>query len=413
MDRGINRRTALGMGLASGAVTLAGRAARAQQPAEVKVALLAPMSGPWAREGTLMRLGGEMAVDEINAAGGIGALGGAKMRLLVYDTGDSAEKAKNAAQRMVAQEPELVAGTGAWFSSFTLAATEVTERAALPWMTFSYSDLITNRGFRYVFQTSMTADRMASSVLPTILDMAEKATGARPTRVGIIADNGASNVSFLKQVRGVELKRLDLAAVVDETFTPPLSDATTIVQKLRSARPQFVLLLASNVPDTKLLLDKISEYGLGGGKLPLVGGGTNIGAPELAKLVGNDMLEGLLASQSDWPGKGQEELVARFVKRTGEPWMTQDAYMTYADMLIFKYALEHAGAADRHKVAEAIRAIDLRDGPALFYPGHHLRFDQVGRRMDAQLAIIQWQNGKVVTVHPEDIALAKPIWPKG
>jgi branched-chain amino acid transport system substrate-binding protein len=335
------------------------------------------------------------------------------MRLLIYDTGDSAEKAKNAAQRMVAQEPELVAGTGAWFSSFTLAATEVTERAELPWLTFSYSDLITNRGFRYVFQTSMTADRMASRVLPTILEMAEKATGTRPNRVGIIADNGASNVSFLKQVRDVELRRLGLTAVLDETFTPPLSDATTVVQKVRSARPQFVLLLASNVPDTKLLLDKIAEYGLGGGKLPLVGGGTNIGAPELLQLVGKDMLEGLIASQSDWPGKGQEELVARFAKRTGEPWMTQDAYMTYADMLIFKDALERAGVAERHKVAEAIRAIDLHDGPALFYPGHHLRFDQMGRRMDAQLAIIQWQGGKVVTIHPEDIALAAPLWPKG
>ena len=111
-------------------------------------------------------------------------------------------------------------------------------------------------------------------------------------------------MSFLKQVRGVELQRLGLTAVVDETFTPPLSDATTIVQKLRSARPQFVLLLASNVPDTKLLLDKISEYGLGGGKLPLVGGGTNIGAPELAKLVGKDMLEGLLVEPVGLAGQG-------------------------------------------------------------------------------------------------------------
>ena len=100
MDRAINRRSALGMGLASGALTLAGRTARAEQPTEVKVALLAPMTGAWAREGTLMRLGGEMAVDEINAAGGIAALGGAKMRLLVYDTGDSAEKARSEEQRL-------------------------------------------------------------------------------------------------------------------------------------------------------------------------------------------------------------------------------------------------------------------------------------------------------------------------
>jgi branched-chain amino acid transport system substrate-binding protein len=411
MQRTINRRAALA-GIAAGGLALGARQARAQQPEEVKVALIAPISGTWGRQGTLMRLGGEMAVEDINAAGGIRSLGGAKLKLLVFDAGDSPEKAKNAAQRMLAQEPTLVAATGAWFSGFTLAVTEVTERAELPFLTFSYSDLISSRGFHYVFQTSMTADRMATRVLPTILEMAEKATGSRPGKIGIIADNGASNVSFLKQVREVELNRLGLSALVDETFTPPLSDATTIVQKVRSARPEFLLLLASNIPDTKLLLDKFSEYGLTGGKLPMVGGGTNIGAPELRDLVNPDSLEGLIASQSDWPGKGQEDLVSRFSARTGEKWMTQDAYMTYADMLIFRYALETAGVAERHKVAEAIRGMDVRDGPALFYPGHHLRFDSAGRRMDAQLAIIQWQGGKAVTVYPEDVALAKPFWPK-
>jgi branched-chain amino acid transport system substrate-binding protein len=412
MNHDIGRRTALATGAAASAMMIGHRRTAAQAPAEVKVALIAPISGPWGRQGTLMRLGGEMAVDDINAAGGIKALAGAKLRLLVFDAGDSPEKAKNAAQRMLAQEPDLIAATGAWFSGFTLAVTEVTERGELPFLTFSYSDLISSRGFRYVFQTSMTADRMATRVLPTILEMAQKAVGARPTKVAIIADNGASNISFLKQVREVELKRLGLTASVDETFTPPLSDATTIVQKVRGARPEFVLLLASNIPDTKLLLDKFTEFGLSGGKLPLVGGGTNIGAPELRDLVAPEVLEGLIASQSNWPGKGQEELVTRFAKRTGEPWMTQDAYMTYADMLIFRQALEAAGVAERHKVADAIRALDLNDGPALYYPGHRLRFDSAGRRMDAQLAIIQWQRGQVVTIYPEDVALAPPLWPK-
>ena len=82
-----------------------------------------------------------------------------KLKLVEYDTQDSAEKAKDAAQRMIAQEPDLVGGFGCWLSTFTLAATEVTERAELPWLTLSYSDLITGRGFKYVFQSSPTADR--------------------------------------------------------------------------------------------------------------------------------------------------------------------------------------------------------------------------------------------------------------
>ena len=89
------------------------RAARAAQAKEVKVGLIVPLSGPWARQGELMKMGAEMAIEHINAAGGIKSLGGAKIKLVVVDAGDSAEKAKNAAQRMVAQEPDLVGGTGA------------------------------------------------------------------------------------------------------------------------------------------------------------------------------------------------------------------------------------------------------------------------------------------------------------
>ena len=107
-------------------------------------------------------MGARLAIEDVNSAGGIKSMGGAKLKLVEYDTQDSAEKAKDAAQRMIAQEPDLVGGFGCWLSTFTLAATEVTERAELPWLTLSYSDLITGRGFKYVFQSSPTADRQAN-----------------------------------------------------------------------------------------------------------------------------------------------------------------------------------------------------------------------------------------------------------
>src|SRR5688572_22953782 len=66
------------------------------QAKEVKVAVIAPLSGPWARQGQLMQMGAEMAIDEINEKGGIKALGGARLKLIMVDAGDSAEKAKNA-----------------------------------------------------------------------------------------------------------------------------------------------------------------------------------------------------------------------------------------------------------------------------------------------------------------------------
>jgi branched-chain amino acid transport system substrate-binding protein len=410
-NKGIPRRAALALGLASGAATLAPRA-RAATPATVKVALLAPMSGPWARNGQMMRSGAEMGIDDLNAAGGIKALGGAKMELILIDAGDSTEKAANAAQRMIAQQPDLVGGTGAWLSSFTLAVTEVTERAELPWLTLSYSDAITNRGFRYVFQMAPTADQQAIKALPTFLDLAQQATSKKPTTIGIIADNTASEVSFLKPIRATELTKYGLKSVVDETYTPPLADATSMVQRVRGSRPQVLLLMSSNVPDTKVLLDKFSEYGLGADMLPKLGGGGHWGAPEMLQVVGRDILQGSMSIMGNWGGKGQEDLSRRFMERTKEPWLNQDAIMTYTDMMIFKEALEHAGVADRRKVAEAMRAFDLRDGPAKLIPSRHLQFDDKGRLVDAQLVIIQWQDGKALAVYPPAVATATPIWPK-
>jgi branched-chain amino acid transport system substrate-binding protein len=401
-------------GLALGALAVPGLGiARARAQAKpVKLALIAPLSGPWARQGQLMRMGAEMALEEINQKGGIAKLGGAKLELVVADAGDSAEKAKNAAQRLLAQEADLVGGTGAWLSSFTLSVTEVTERAQLPWVTLSYSDAITNRGFKFVFQTSPTADHQAAETIPTALKLAESATGKRPKTIGILQDNTASPVSFGKQLReGGGLDKAGLKAVVDEVFTPPLSDATPLVGKVRSARPDFLLMLISAMPDLKLVLEKLDEFKLGRGKIPLVGNGAPAGAPELLKTIGPELLEGLLFSVADWPMKGQEELIERFKKRTGEPWLTQDSLTGYGDMWIFKEALERAGVADKLKVAEAIRGLNLTEGPAAAsFPGP-IKFDEKGRRVDVPMIFAQWQKGVPVTIFPADRAMAKPFWP--
>jgi branched-chain amino acid transport system substrate-binding protein len=380
------------------------------QGKEVKVALIAPFSGPWARQGDLMLKGAQMAVDDINAQGGIKALGGAKLKIVVIDAGDSIEKAKNAAQRMVAQETDVVGCTGAWLSSFTLAVTEVTERAELPCVTLSYSDQITARGFRYIFQTSPPGGEQARQALPTILKLAE-AAGRLPKTVAIVQDNTAASVSFAKPMREGGLADAGVKIVVDETFTPPLSDASALVQKVRSARPDMLFMLPTALPDDKLLIEKLNEFGLGRGKVPVVSNGSHIVAPELLATLGKEMLEGVMTVVANARIKGQDALLAEYKKRTGEPFMTQETVSTYGDMWIFKEALERAKVADRKKVAEAIRAMDVTDGPARYYPGGRVKFDDKGRRVGAELLIVQWQNGVPETVFPLSAAVAKAVWP--
>ena len=64
------------------------------------------------------------------------------------------------------------------------------------------------------------------------------------------------------------LKELGLQLVVDETFTPPLADATPLVQKVRAARPDLLFFLPTVISDAKLMLEKMNEFGLGQGTHP-------------------------------------------------------------------------------------------------------------------------------------------------
>jgi len=394
-----------------GAVTMAISASPAQAAETVKVGIIVPLSGPWARQGQIMRDGAELAVQDINADGGIAALGGRKLELVVFDTGDSVERAKNAAQRMVAEHPDLVAASGSFLSSFTLAVTEVTERNTLPVLTLSYSDQITNRGYDYVFQTSATASRLAERSLPILVDLAENAAGTRPESVGLVMDNTAASVAFAKPMRGGGLEKLGLDLVVDSVFTPPLANATPLIQEVRASRPDILFLFPTVISDAKLLLTKMTEFGLGQGRLPTVSNGAAMVDPDLLNTMPAQLLEGVMSIMANWPSKGQEELMQRFVEASGEPWMTQNPLSMYGHVMIVKAALEAAGQADREAVAEAIRNMDMTDSPARYFPGGGIKFDETGRRVDAGVLVVQWQDGVARTVYPPEAALAEPIWP--
>lgn len=394
--------------LLAAAATVSGTAygahAVAQEP--VQIGMIAPVSGIYARPGQVMQMGAEMGIADVNAAGGIECLDGAPLELVVIDSGDSVEKATNAAERMVADYPDLVGATGSYLSSFTLAVTEVTERAGLPILTLSYSDLITERGFGTVFQTSATAGAQASIALPIIMDLAEAQTGARPSTVAIITDNTAASLSSVKRMKDGLLDELGLEIVMEETFTPPLADASSLVQEVRTSRPDLLFFLPTVISDANLILQKMQEFRV---KVPTISFGIAIAEPEVLNVMDAELLEGVMAAVANWGTKGHEDLIARLKEEYGEPWMTQNAISTYGDMWIFKAALEEACSRNREDVAEALRNLDA--GPSKYYPGGTISFDEMGRREGASLTIIQWQDGVPVTIFPEDLAVAEPQWP--
>ncbi|MBO0753361.1 MAG: ABC transporter substrate-binding protein [Bradyrhizobiaceae bacterium] len=397
------------LAIATLAIALPAPAARAQQPKEVEVGLLVPLSGLYARFGTVMRRGAEASVERINATGGVKALGGAKLRLIVLDCGDTAEKAKSAAQRMVSEYPDMVALSGSYLSTLTLATSEVTERAHLPMLTLSFSDLIVQRGFKYIFQTSASSASQAEQSLPVIMKIA-KSAGGDPKTVAIITDNTAASVASVKPMREHLIKDLGLRLVVDETFTPPLADATPLVQKVRAARADLLFFLPTVISDGKLVLEKMNEFGMGKGRVPTIGFGIAMFEPDMLQTMSPDLLEGMIGAIGSWGAKGHEEIAAELKKRYNEPYLDQNGLSTYADFIVIRDALEIAGKADREAVATALHTMD--GGPSKYYPGGRIKFAEDGRRIDAGLTVIQWQSGTPVAIYPPELAVATPLWPK-
>jgi len=375
---------------------------------DVKIALVAPLSGRWARQGQLKKMGAEMAIEEINSQGGIKALGGAKIVLREADAGDSVEKAVSAAQRVLTRE-KISAGIGSWLSSFTLGVTEVAERLQVPWLSLSYADSITERGFKYTFQTSPVSSLQAEQALDLVTDLAKK--NNRPIKkAAIVGDNTAATVFFFKPLREKLLSAKGIELVVDEVWTPPLADATAIAQKLRATQPDIVFYGATNFPDSIQVLQKVKEFSV---KSPIQGVGAWLVTPEYVKTVGKEMLDSIQTVVAAHPVKGQEELVKKFVQRTGEPFMTQDPLCTYAHVWLIKEAIEQAKSADPKAIRDALARIDISAGPATaaFQPPR-VKFDERGRRVGATPLIVQWQGGEPFTVVPAAAATRPVVWHK-
>ena len=375
---------------------------------DVKIALVAPLSGRWARQGQLKKMGADMALEEINSQGGIKALGGAKLVLRDADAGDSVEKAVSAAQRVLTRE-KISAGIGSWLSSFTLGVTEVAERLEVPWFTLSYADNITERGFKYTFQTSPVSSLQAEQALELVTELAKK--NNRPIKkAAIVGDNTAASMFFYKPLKEKLLAAKGIELVVDDVWTPPLADATAIVQKLRSTQPDLVFYGATNFPDSIQVLQKVREFSV---KSPIQGVGAWLVTPEYVKTVGKEVLDNIQTVVAAHPMKGQDELVKKFKQRTGEPFMTQDPLCTYAHVWLIKDAIEQAKSADPKAIRDALAKIDISSGPAVaaFQPAR-VKFDDRGRRVGASPIIVQWQGGEPFTVVPTAVATRPVSWHK-
>lgn len=372
---------------------------------DAEIALVVPLSGLYARQGQLVRAGADMAVDEINKQGGIEALDGKKVALRVEDTGETVQSAVTAANRALTEGGKPAGGIGSWLSSFTLGTTEVAERQHVPWVTLSFADPITERGFKYVYQTSAVSSAQAKQGLEQLMALAKQ--GGSPIKtIALVGDNTAATEAFFKSVRDPLAKQFGLQIVLDKVWSPPLGDASSIARGLRDRKPDAIIYGATNFTDSSQLLRSARQFGV---TAPYIGSGAWLTTPDYVKGVGAKNVEGILAIVGASPLKGQERLVERFKQRTKEPFMIQDSLAGYYHVWMFKEAMELAKSADPEKVNDAIKRMDLTRGPAAeTMPGGEVKFDPRGRRIGAIPVIAQWQDGVPVTVYPPQVAASRP-----
>ena len=112
----------------------------------IKVGCIFPLTGNNADQGVFNVDGCQFAVDYINEHGGIKALDGAQLELLPYDNQSDADQSKAAAERLINENPDIVAVTGAGSSTYVLPMLPVFEKNGMPFLTAQVSESITSQG---------------------------------------------------------------------------------------------------------------------------------------------------------------------------------------------------------------------------------------------------------------------------
>jgi branched-chain amino acid transport system substrate-binding protein len=373
----------------------------------VNIGLLAPFSGPWAEHGKNMRDGAEMAIEDINAKGGVQALGGAKLNLVVADTGPSVETTTNAAQRLLSQE-HVSAFMCCFLSSFSLAASEIGERQHVSMLTFSFSDQLVSRGYKYIFRDSSGADTQVRSTIKLLKDEAQK-VGRSIKTAALIGDNTAASVAYFKSLNET-LPQNEVSIVLNKVWTPPLTDAIPVALAARDANPDIIFINATTFDDSVAVIRGFNAVGV---KKLMVGNGAQYITPQYFEAMGAQQLEGLTATQGTAITKDPfaADFLKRYQARTKIPWTTHDTTSLYSETWIIKDALEKAASTDPTKVRDAISENEITTPPPTAFVGSTVKFNANGQNPLAPPFLLQWQNGIPVVVTPAAFAVAPLKWP--
>jgi len=370
------------------------------QRAAVNIGVIQPLSGANAQFGINSRNGIELVADEINAAGGIKALGGAKINLVVSDATSNPTTASTVARRLITQN-ELAAILGAFASSLTLAISEVTARADIPFLTQAFADEITGRGLESVFQLTPKASVTGRAQVNYTLAIAE-AAGSKIEKIAIMYEDTAYGTAQSRGLRRAA-KDANIEVVMDEAYPLGITDATPLIEKLHASRAQAVFPL-SYLNDSLFIIRAMRQQRV---TVPAIGGAAGYVIPDFAKGLGEFAEDVLSISPSNYDLA--PALTDPFRKRFGY-FMVHEAIEYAVALHVLVQAIERAKSAKPKAVTEALHGVRFEAGWTKAMPGGAVQFDQAGLNTLSAPIMVQWRNKELVTVWPKDIAKASPVW---
>jgi branched-chain amino acid transport system substrate-binding protein len=397
------RRTVVaGMGAALATPALL-RSASAQ-PAEVVIANLHPVTGFVALDGKVATGGCMAAVDEINEAGGIKSLGGAKLRLITADTQGKNDVASVETQRVI--QAGAVGLVGSYLSSTTRITTQVAEQKRVPHVADEgIADEIMERGFKYTFRIAPSSTALGALSADN-LQLLTRTSGVSGLTVAYMHEDSAFGSSMGRSFPEAAKKHgIEVKTILSYSVTS--TDLSVEVSKLIAARTDVIA--ASTYYGDGLLIARLIQQRKPKIKAMVGIGSAAYGNPNFPKDIGA-AAEGYFNTIMHWNPASPKlaGVLARFAKFSdGLPFTHQGAY-AYTATRVLADAIERAGKADREAVRAALAEANFSDH---ILPQGPVVFDGAGQNKNASALMLQVQNREPVTVLPPEFAQAKPIFP--
>src|SRR5881409_2856974 len=412
------RRTFLKATLAGAAIAGAPRPLSAQ-PKTFKIAAVHPVTGPLAEPGQACRLGARLAVETVNAAGGVKSRGGLQLELVEGDTQSKPENGRVEAERLVNQGAQMLLGS--FDSGSTAAMVSVAQQKRVPFLIdIAAADPITanvaksvkegQQKVQYVYRNFPTGSSFGRKAVQYFTDIFKEAN-VSPKRVVLMYCNdlfGQNQARGFQAAHKAANPTWDIVEVIP--WPEPPTDLSTEVSKAKAAKPDIIAPITR--PASALLLfpeirkQRVDMMGIVGPGSPGI-----YEAGQLAQL--KEDLEYVLTSVpwANFKNPKTTAVAEEFRKRSGgKTFDTNSGYSYDAAFLIADFLERATTLDDPDAIVDAMKKTNYSGG--LMQYGGPVAFNELGDNANAIPTMIQILSQKPVAVWPKEAALQKFVFPR-